>query len=181
LPDVTILLAAVRSGDPDAANRLMRLIYDELHCLATAQMRREAPENSLSPSGLINEAYLRLRGVQEELPFENRRHFFGAAANAMRRILVDAARSRQRAKRGGALKRVECDDFAASPDDDQLIALDESLSLLAETDATAAQVVELYHFAGLTYEQTAEALETTVYEVRQKWTYARAWLRDALS
>ncbi len=190
MPEATQLLAAIAAGDARAAPELLRLVYAELHRLAAAHMAREAPQATLSPTVLVHEAYLRLVDPAGQLAFENRRHFFGAAAQAMRRILVDAARHRRRQKRGGAAQRVELVDVAqpdvAQPDvpqldnDEQLLALDEALQRLARIDPAAAEVVELHHFAGLSHEQTAETLSATVYHVRQKWTFARAWLRDAL-
>ena len=131
----------------------------------------------MDATALVHEAYLRLVGDQQ---FENRGHFFAAAAEAMRRILVENARRKKANKHGGQLRRVDLPDIPGDPDADQLIALDDALTALTAEDALAAKVVELRHFAGLGHEQIADALKITVYEARQKWTYALAWLRDAL-
>ena len=169
--DITQLLDAVRSGDAAAADRLLQRVYNELNKLAAAAMKHETAQ-TLSPSGLVHEAYLRLADPEGILPFENRRHFFGAAALAMRRILVDAARSRARNKRRGAQQRIELPDLPADQPDSQLLALD---------DPPLAEIVNLHHFAGLSHENVADILGLTVYEVRAKWTFARAWLRDAIT
>ena len=129
---------------------------------------------------MVHEAYLRLIGKGEEPRWDNRRHFFAAAAEAMRRILVDAARRKARKKRGGEHRRIELADPPAPDPDDELLARDEALNRQAEEDPIAAKVVELHQFADLGHEETATALGITVYRARQKWTYARAWLRDAL-
>jgi len=174
---VTQLLNAIDQGDSASAGRLAGLVYDELRRLAAAQLAREAPGQSLDATALVHEAYLRLVGGQ---PFANRRHFFAAAAEAMRRILIDRARARKSLKRGGDGQRLPLDDIAGPDADDRLLALDEALSQLAADDPLAARVVELHHFAGLSHEQVAAALELSVYQVRQKWTFARAWLKTAL-
>lgn len=179
MSEVTELLNSVRRGEPGAAGRLMEAVYAELNRLAAGQLAGERV-GSLSPTALVHEAYLRLAGQEGELSFENRGHFFGAAGRAMRRVLVDAARRRGRDKRGGGAHRAELTDVADVERDQRLVALDEALGRLEAEDASAARVVELHHFAGLSHEQTAEALGTTVYDVRQKWAYARAWLLDAL-
>lgn len=181
MTDVTLLLNAAKQGEPGAADRLLALIYSELRRLATAQTARESPGRSLLASDLVQEAYLQLIGPEGELPFDNRGHFFAAAAQAMRRLLVDAARRRGRLKRGGLAQREPLDDAAAPDEDTRLLELDEALANLAEVDPQAARIVELRQFGGLTHEQAADALGTTVYEVRQKWIYAVAWLKKALS
>lgn len=185
MSETTQLLAAIAAGNADAPSQLLQLVYAELHSLAAGHMARETPSATLSPTALVHEAYLRLIDPAGQLTFENRRHFFGAAAQAMRRILVDAARTRGRQKRGGGAQRVELvdvaePDVAAGDNDADVLALDEALERLSRIDPAAVEVVELHHFAGLSHEQTAAALGATVYNVRQKWTFARAWLRDAL-
>jgi RNA polymerase sigma factor (TIGR02999 family) len=178
MSDVTRLLDAVASGDPRAADELLPLVYDELRRLAAVRMADEKPGHSLDATAVVHEAYLRLVGDQR---FANRAHFFAAAAEAMRRVLVDHARRRTREKRGGGRGRVELPDVPAPDPDERLIALDESLTRLAAEDPVAARVVELRQFAGLGHEDVATALRITVYAARQKWAYARAWLRNALT
>jgi RNA polymerase sigma factor (TIGR02999 family) len=178
MPEVTRLLDAAAAGDRQAAADLLPVVYDELRKLAAGKLAGEAPGHTLQPTALVHEAYLRLVGDQE---FDHRGHFFAAAAEAMRRILIDHARRRKRDKRGGDRHRAEMPDVAAPDRDDRLIALDEALTRLAAEDPVAARVVELRQFAGLGHEQIAATLGVTVYAARQKWTYARAWLRNALS
>ncbi len=177
MPEVTHLLAAIDAGDAQAAAELLPLVYDELRRMAAAQMAQEKPGQTLDATALVHEAYLRLAGNQQ---FANRRHFFAAAGEAMRRVLVDNARRKLSAKRGGDAKRLPLPDVAAEDADACLLALDEALSQLALDDSLAARVVELHHFAGLPHDQVAAALDATIYEVRQKWTFARAWLKTAL-
>jgi RNA polymerase sigma factor (TIGR02999 family) len=177
MSDVTEILCAIERGDSQAASQLLPLVYDELRRLAAAKMAIERPDHSLDATALVHEAYMRLAGDQH---FENRRHFFAAAGEAMRRVLVDHARHKLSAKRGGTARRLPLADLAAPDADERLLALDEALTQLAAEEPLAARVVELHHFAGLPHDQVAEALDTTVYEVRQKWTYARAWLKAAL-
>jgi RNA polymerase sigma factor (TIGR02999 family) len=178
MADVTHLLDAAAAGDRKAAADLFPLVYDELRKLAAARMAAESPDQTLQPTVLVHEAYLRLVGDQQ---FDSRGHFFAAAAEAMRRILIDAARRRNRAKRGGGRQRVELPDVPARDPDDRLLALDAALTRLAAEDPLAARVVELRHFAGAGHDAVASALGITVYAARQKWTYARAWLRNALT
>lgn len=177
MTDVTQLLEAANRGDRQAAAELLPLVYEELRKLAAAKLSHEKPGHTLDGTALVHEAYLRLVGDQQ---FDNRGHFFAAAAEAMRRILIDNARRRVRQKHGGGSNRVELEDVAAPTPDDRLLALDEALTRLATEDPAVARVVELRHFGGLGHEQIAEALGISVYEARQKWTYARTWLRDAL-
>jgi RNA polymerase sigma factor (TIGR02999 family) len=178
MSDVTRLLDAAATGDRQAAAALLPLVYDELRKLAAVRMAAESPDHTLNATALVHEAYLRLVGDQQ---FDGRGHFFAAAAEAMRRILVDAARRKRRDKHGGRLDRVELPDAPARDPDDRLIALDDALTRLADEDPVAARVVELRQFAGLGHDAIAAALGITVYAARQKWTFARAWLRDALS
>jgi RNA polymerase sigma factor (TIGR02999 family) len=180
MSDVTRILEAIDQGDAQAAGQLLPLIYDELRRLAAAQMARERPGQTLDATALVHEAYLRLIGPDGAAHFANRRHFFAAAAEAMRRVLVENVRRKRRLKRGGEMRRIELPDVPAADEPDELLALDEALTRLAAEDALAARVVELRHFAGLGHEGVAEALGITVYQARQKWTYARAWLKDAL-
>lgn len=178
MSDVTRLLDAAATGDRQAAADLLPLVYEELRKLAAARMAGEAPEHTLQPTALVHEAYLRLVGDQQ---FDSRGHFFAAAAEAMRRILVDAARRKRREKHGGEVERVELPEVAARDPDGRLLALDDALTRLAAEDPVAARVVELRQFAGLGHDAIAAALGITVYAARQKWTFARAWLRDAIS
>ena len=178
MSEVTRLLDAAAGGDRQAAADLLPLVYDELRELAAARMGDESPGHTIQPTALVHEAYLRLVGDQT---FDHQGHFFAAAAEAMRRVLIDHARRRRRTKRGGGRARVELDEAAAPDPDERLLALDEALTRLAVEDPVAARVVELRQFAGLGHEQIAATLGTTVYVARQKWTYARAWLRDALA
>ncbi len=177
MSEVTRLLDAAVAGDRRAAAELLPLVYDELRKLAAARMAAEAKGHTLDATALVHEAYLRLVGDQQ---FEGRGHFFAAAAEAMRRILVDAARRRNREKHGGRRQRVELSDVPESDPDDRLLALDDALTRLAAEDPLAARVVELRHFTGAGHDAVAAALGITVYAARQKWTYARAWLRNAI-
>lgn len=167
--------------DRVSSAQLLPLVYDDLHRLAVRQLRREAPGHTLQPTALVHEAYLRVVDAGRSEPWDSPGHFFAAAAEAMRRILVEAARRKSRLKRGGGLQRVDLGDPPASDRDRDLVALDEALDRLAEEDPLAAKVVELRQFAGLGHESVASTLGITVYQARQKWTYARAWLRDAIS
>lgn len=178
MAEVTRLIDAAAAGDRRAAGELLPLVYDELRAIAATRMTQERPGQTLDGTALVHEAYLRLIGDQA---FANRGHFFAAAAEAMRRILVDAARRKKRDRHGGGRERVELPDVPARDPDERLLALDEALTRLAAEDELAARVVELRHFAGLRHEGVAETLGITVYLARQKWTYARAWLRDAMT
>jgi RNA polymerase sigma factor (TIGR02999 family) len=180
MSDVTRLIDAANAGDRKAAADLLPLVYDELRKLAAARMAAESPAHTLSATALVHEAYLRLIGPADHAQWDGRGHFFAAAAEAMRRILVDHARGRSRRKRGGDRERIELQDVEDTQEDERLLALDDALKRLGVEDPLAAKIVELRQFAGLGHEETAAALGTTVYEIRQKWTYARAWLRDAV-
>ena len=177
MADVTRLIDAAAAGDRRAAGELLPLVYDELRAIAAARMAHERPGQTLDATALVHEAYLRLIGDQA---FANRGHFFAAAAEAMRRILVEAARRKKRERHGGGHARVDLPDVPARDPDDRLLALDEALTRLANEDELAAKVVELRQFAGQGHEAIAETLGITVYQARQKWSYARAWLRDAM-
>jgi RNA polymerase sigma factor (TIGR02999 family) len=176
--DVTGILSAIEQGDRQAAGALLPLVYDELRKLAAQKLAQEKPGQTLDATALVHEAYLHLVGDQG---FANRPHFFAAAAEAMRRILIDRARARNSRKRGGVGRcRVALDGVAAPDPDDRLLALDEALTQLASSDPLAARVVEMHHFAGMSHEQVAAALSMSVYQARQKWTFARAWLKTTL-
>jgi RNA polymerase sigma factor (TIGR02999 family) len=181
MSDVTRILTAIDGGDPRAAEQLLPLVYDELRKLAAKKMGEEKPGQTLDATALVHEAWLRLVGSENEQKWDSRGHFFAAAAEAMRRILVEIARRKRSVKHGGGRRRVKLEDAPAQRDSDELLALDESLTRLAAEDALAAQVVELRQFAGLGHEEVAAALKITVYEARQKWTYARAWLQNDLA
>jgi RNA polymerase sigma factor (TIGR02999 family) len=148
--------------------------------LAAQQLARETPGQTLQATALVHEAYLRLVGGDPDRIWNGRAHFLAVAAQAMRRILVEAARRKARKKRGGEFRRIELADPPAPDPDEELLALNDALNRLAEEDPLAAKVVELHQFADLGHEETATALGITVYRARQKWTYARAWLRAAL-
>lgn len=179
--DVARLLEALGSGDEAAADQLLSLVYSDLKRLAVQRMAHEAPGHTLQPTALVHEAWLRLTGGGT-LRFGGREHFFGAAAEAMRRILVDSARRRQSLKRGGGVKAEELDEaFGMSAQDDaRLLALDEALERLAVEDAVAARVVKLRYFVGMSMEESASALGLSVRSTERVWTFARAWLRRSL-
>jgi RNA polymerase sigma factor (TIGR02999 family) len=180
MTDVTRILSAIDQGDSHAVAQLLPLVYGELRKLAAHKLAHEQPGQTLDATALVHEAYLRLVDVDKAQAWNSRGHFFAAAAEAMRRILVDNARRKKRAKRGGGRRRADLADHPAPAPDDRLLALDDALKKLAGEDPVAARVVELRQFAGLGHEQIAGVLGITVYQARQKWTYARAWLRDAL-
>jgi len=180
--DITQALEALKRGDTQAAAALLPLVYDELRRLAAARLAEEKPGQTLQATALVHEAYLRLVGGEPEQPWEGRRHFFAAAAEAMRRILVENARRKKRLKHGGAAQRVDLveADLALEPPPEDLLALDEALDKLAGEDATAAELVKLHFFAGLSLEEAGAALGLSRASAYRLWTYARAWLRAAL-
>jgi RNA polymerase sigma factor (TIGR02999 family) len=180
MSDVTRILSQIESGDPTAAEQLLPLVYNELRTLAAAKLAQEKPGQTLQATALVHEAYLRLVVGPGSQSWENRGHFFAAAAQAMRRILVEIARKKQRIKHGGEFKRLAQVEHEAPAANGDVLALDEALRGLAAEDSLAAKVVELRHFAGLGHEAVAHTLGITVYQARQKWTYARAWLHTAL-
>jgi RNA polymerase sigma factor (TIGR02999 family) len=181
MSDVAHILSVIQQGDPSAATQLFPLVYEELRKLAAQRLADEKPKQTLQPTALVHEAYLRLVDNKNAQHWDSRGHFFAAAAEAMRRILVENARRKKRLRHGGGRQRVDLADQPAPAPDDDLLALDGALTRLAREDPVAARVVELHHFAGLGHEQVASALGLTVYRARQKWTYARAWLRNALN
>lgn len=178
MSDVTQILHAIEQGDPQAAHHLLPLVYQELRRLAAHRMANEAPGHTLQPTALVHEAYLRLIGPGPARPWDGRAHFFGAAAEAMRRILVESARRKKCLKHGGQLERVNVDDveLPLPMPDDELLALDEALDRLATVDARAAEVVKLCFFVGLTQEQAAKELGVSLATVERLWGFARAWL-----
>src|SRR4051794_41409629 len=180
MDDVTRILQEIDSGDPQAAGRLLPLVYDELRKLAAARMASERPGHPLDATGVVHEAYLRLVGAQR---FASRGHFFAAAAEAMRRILVEAARRRATRKRGGAAARVPLEqaEAPAAADDDRLLAVHEALDGLAAADPDAATLVKLRFFAGMTAAEAAEALGLSVRSAHDLWAYARSWLHRRIS
>ncbi len=177
--DVTQILNAIEQGDPAAAQRLLPLVYDELRRLATAKMAREEPGQTLQATALVHEAYVRLVDANRAQDGNSRGHFFAAAAEAMRRILVDAARQKTAQKRGGALHRADFDvaRLASVGRCEKLIALDEALGRFAAVDPAKAQLVKLRYFAGLTTQQAAESLGISTATADRYWAYARAWLQ----
>jgi RNA polymerase sigma factor (TIGR02999 family) len=181
--EVTQILFDLAQGDAHAAGQLLPLVYEELRKLAAARLAQEAPGNTLDATALVHEAYLRLVGPQGAARWDSRGHFFAAAAEAMRRILVDAARRKRTEKHGGHRRRVALSDVQDNPEveDERLLALDAALTRLAAEDSLAARVVELRHFAGLSIEDAAVALGLSRATAYRHWTYARAWLRDAVS
>jgi RNA polymerase sigma factor (TIGR02999 family) len=179
MPDISRLLDDARAGDPQAANELLPLVYEELRKLAAARLLAEASAHTLDATALVHEAYLRLVGDQQ---FDGCGHFFAAAAEAMRRILVNHARDRRRLKRGGGRVRLELLDQAGSlaEDPDLVLSLDELLTRIGDEDAAAAKVAHLHLFGGLSVEQAGEVLGVSRAAAYRNWKYARAWLRDAL-
>lgn len=180
--DVTRMLNEISNDPQSDVGELLPAIYAELRQLAAARMASEKPGQTITPTALVHEAYLRLVG-SEPLTWQNRRHFFGAAAEAMRRILIERARKRQRLKHGGGQYRLslEPDGLASEPPAEELLALDESLSRLEALDESLSDVVKLRFFAGLTVEETAQALEVSERTVNRLWSAARAWLSRDLS
>jgi RNA polymerase sigma factor (sigma-70 family) len=207
MSEVTHILNAIQHGDPQAADQLLPLVYDELRQLAARKLAHEKPGHTLQPTALVHEAYLRLvasrdASAPQEQSWEGRGHFIAAAAEAMRRILVESARRKKRGKRGGGRGRVELETVGAPEQrtqrsgaggvpvqppadeivalDEEIVALDEALSRLAGKDPMAAQVVQLHFFAGLPIEHVAEALGVSRATAYRQWAYARAWLRSAM-
>lgn len=182
MTDVTRILESLEAGDRQAAGELLPLVYEELRQLASARMRGERAGHTLNATALVHEAYLRLVG-RDDPGWEGRGHFFAAAAEAMRRILVDSARRRQALKRGGDGKRVpleEAEPTIIVPAED-LLAVNEALDDLEREDERSASVVKLHYFTGMTLKETADALGRSPRSIQRDWTFAKAWLRDRLS
>ena len=177
MSELAVILQRIDAGDPGAANQLLPLVYEELRKLASQKMGRESPGQTLQATALVHEAWLRLGG-DDQPEWQNRAHFFAAAAEAMRRILIDNARRKLYLRHGGGAERVNLEglDLAASMDDEQVVALNEALDRLTAHDAGKAQIVKLRFFAGLTNEQTAQVLGVSEPTVKRHWAYARAWL-----
>ena len=181
--DVTCILSAIEQGDPQAAEQLLPLVYDELRRLAAQKLAHEKPGQTLDATALVHEAYVRLVDVEKVQHWDSRRHFFAAAAEAMRRILVEKARWKKRRKRGGGLKRVDLNDvdLACTSAPDELLALDDAMSKLLAEDPTAGQLVKLRYFGGLSVAEAADTLGISRSSAYEHWAYARAWLRCELS
>ena len=182
MSDVTHLLHAIERGDPKAAEELLPLVYDELRRVAAAKMARENPGHTLQPTAVVHEAWLRLAGPDGRAQFQNRAHFFGAAAEAMRRILVDSARRKLAARHGGSQSREDIAglEIAAPASDDELLAVHEALEKFAAIDPQKAELVKLRYFAGLKIEEAAEVLGISEATAKRWWTYARAWLHTEI-
>lgn len=182
MTDVSQILSAIEQGDSQAAELLLPLVYDELRTLARMHMAKERPGQTLSATALVHEAYLRLVGGDVPRSWDSRGHFFAAAAEAMRRILINRARDKNRLKRGGGRKRVDFDqlDVADNTSDDHLIALDEALDRLRADHPACAEIVNLRVFAGLTLEEAAHCLGISRRTADRNWAFAKAWLNDAL-
>ena len=182
MSDVTRIFSAIEQGEPHAAEQLLPLVYDELRRLATAKLGHEKPGQTLQATALVHEAYLRLVDTEKVQHWNSRGHFFAAAAEAMRRILVERARSKAREGRGGDWKRVDFEelDVATSVSPDQLVALDDALARLADLDEIAGGLVKLRYFAGLGLDRAAEALGVSTATAYRHWAYARAWLCSEL-
>jgi RNA polymerase sigma factor (TIGR02999 family) len=180
--EVTRILSALDSGDPYAAEQLLPLVYDELRRLAAEKLAQEKPGQTLQATALVHEAYLRLVDVDQAHHWDSRGHFFAAAAEAMRRILIDQARRKRRAKHGGGRQRVSLDEalcLGEAPNDD-LLALDEALDKLACAEPAKAQLVKLHYFAGLSLEEAGRVLGIAHRTAKRHWAYARAWLYAAI-
>jgi len=177
MSDVTQLLHAAGQGDPKAAGELLPLVYEELRRLAAHKMAREAPGRTLQSTALVHEAWLRLT-ARENVEWNGRAHFFAAAAEAMRRILIDAARRKRAQRHGGGLQRVDVEDvaIAAPVDDEEMLAVNDALDRFAEVDARKAELVKLRYFVGMTLEEAASVLGISEPTAKRWWAYARAWL-----
>lgn len=182
MSEITRLLNEVKGGSEQAAEQLLSFVYTELKRIAAQKMAGEAPGQTLQPTALVHEAWLRLVG-DRNAAFENRAHFFAAAAEAMRRILVDSARRKKAMRRGGTTTRDELDENHLIQDvaSDELLAVDEALELLAKEDPVGANLVKLRYFVGMTMEETAAAMGMSLRTAERTWTYARAWLRRQIA
>jgi RNA polymerase sigma factor (TIGR02999 family) len=183
MSEVTQILGAIANGDPDAASQLLPLVYDELRKLAALKLARETPGQTLEPTALVHEAYLRLVGTEEAQHWNSRGHFFGAAAEAMRRILVEMARQKASLKRGGDRDRMDViDSLLAGPEPrEDLVLLDAALTRLAETDKQAAELVQLRFFAGLPIREVADLMGISPRTANRLWVFARAWLHQEIA
>jgi len=182
MSDVTRILGAIEKGDPVAADELLPLVYHELRKLAAHKMANEAPGQTLQPTALVHEAYLRLVG-NEDKKWAGRAHFFAAAAEAMRRILIDNARRKRAQRHGGGHQRVDVEEveIASDTEDDQLLAINEALDRLAAKDKVKAELVKLRYFVGMTIEEAAQILGISEPTAKRYWTYSRAWLYTEIS
>jgi RNA polymerase sigma factor (TIGR02999 family) len=178
MDELTRIFSAIEHGDPEAARQLLPLVYRELRDLAALRLRSEPPGHTLEPTALVHEAYLRLVGTDQARAWDGRGHFFAAAAEAMRRILIENARHKKRIKHGGGRKRVELIEGLAPVESavDDVIAFDEALEQLGEVDREAAELVKLRYFAGLTTEEAAGTLGVSVRSAYRSWAFARVWL-----
>jgi RNA polymerase sigma factor (TIGR02999 family) len=181
--DVTRILSAVEHGDPTAAEQLLPLVYDELRRLAAQRLAQEKPGQTLQATALVHEAYLRLVGPDQGQPWDGRAHFFAAAAEAMRRILIETARRKKRIKHGGDRERVEIEliDLPTRMTSESLLALDDALAELGRHEPRKAQLVTLRYFGGMTIEQAADVLKISRVTAHRDWTYARAWLHRRIT
>ena len=182
MSDVTHILSQIESGDPSAAEQLLPMVYEELRKLAAARLAHEKPGQTLQATALVHEAYLRLVDVEKAQHWNSRGHFFGAAAEAMRRILLNRARDKGRLKRGGQIKKVDLEkvELAVDAPHEDLLALDESIESLAKENPECANLVKLRFFAGLSIDEAAASLGISTSTAKRHWAYARAWLFDAL-
>src|SRR4051812_36040497 len=182
MTEVTQILSAIEQGDPQVSEQLLPLVYDELRRLAARNLARESPGQTLEATALVHEAYLRLVDVEKAQNWNSRGHFFGAAAEAMRRILLNRARDKGRLKRGGERHKIDLEkvDLAVDTPYEDLLALDESIERFAEENRECAEVVKLRFFAGLSIDDAAAALGVSASTAKRHWSYARAWLFDAL-
>jgi RNA polymerase sigma factor (TIGR02999 family) len=178
MADVTLILSRIENGDPEAAEQLLPLVYDELRRLAAAKLANENPGQTLQATALVHDAYIRLVDVEQAQQWNSRAHFFAAAAEAMRRILVESARRKERIRHGGETRRLNLDpDLVSHPDRrDDLIAVDEALARLEKLDGRKAALVKLRFFAGLTMPEVANLLEISLATAERDWSYARVWL-----
>jgi RNA polymerase sigma factor (TIGR02999 family) len=177
MTDVTQILSAMQEGDPKASEELLPLLYGELRKLAAHKMARETPGHTLQPTALVHEAWLRLVASDQQT-WQNRAHFFGAAAEAMRRILIEKARRKHALRRGGGQQALDIDELqvAAPSEDDELLAVNDALEKLATEDKQKAELVKLRYFAGLSFEEVSAVLRVSVPTAKRWWAYARAWL-----
>ena len=183
MSEVTQILDAIVQGDAHAAEELLPLVYEELRKLAAQKMSHEIPGQTLQPTALVHEAWLRLVGKDGQAQFKSRGHFFGAAAEAMRRILIENARRKQAQRHGGGQQRVDIQevDLAAAADDDELLAINDALEKLAARDQPKAELVKLRYFTGMTIEEAAEIMGISPATAKRHWNYARAWLHQEIS